>query len=81
MFNRTDKVDWRKCNVAVTIIEIRPFRNGWQVFACINMRQTTNEFVMSLFDSCQSKQRGRAFERREFDAAGKSEFGSSIFAY
>ena len=29
------------------------------MFACINMRQTTNEFVMSLFDSCQSKQRGR----------------------
>jgi hypothetical protein len=33
MFNRTDKVDWRKMQrgFAVTVTEIRPFRNGWQV--------------------------------------------------
>jgi hypothetical protein len=31
MFKRTGTVDWKKCNFAVTIIQIKPFRNGWQV--------------------------------------------------
>ena len=33
MFKRTDTVDWRKMqSFEVTIIEIRPFRNGWHVY-------------------------------------------------
>ena len=33
MFKRTGKVDWRKMQrFAMTVIEIRPFRNGWQVY-------------------------------------------------
>ena len=33
MFTRTDKLVYKKRNeLAVTIIEIRPFRNGWKCF-------------------------------------------------
>jgi hypothetical protein len=32
MFKRTDKMDCRKMQFAVTILEIRPFRSGWHVY-------------------------------------------------
>jgi len=39
MFKRTDKVDCRKCKgYIVTIIEVRPFRNGWQVYEALGVQ-------------------------------------------
>jgi hypothetical protein len=30
---------WHKTqNIAVTIIEVRPFRNGWQVYECVGVQ-------------------------------------------
>src|SRR5262249_45832567 len=62
----------RKASVSVTIIEIRPFRNGWQVFECAGVQP-----VFLSQDDAISYARNRAWFRtgeiRILDSAGAVE--------
>jgi hypothetical protein len=73
MFKRTDKVDRAKMQLLpVTIIEIRPFRNGWKCFEGRASRQFS-QIKSKAIDYARCRARFRTGEIRVFDSRGAVE--------
>jgi len=73
MFNRTDKVDWSETQIlTVTIIEIRPFRNGWKCFEAPGVEPVFLNQDQAI-DYARRRACFRSGEIRVVDSTGKLE--------